>query len=67
MGPMVTLFDIVKKGFQGNFQWVEAVNDIDTAKIRLRELSAESKEEFFVFRNIDLRVVASSRTFFAPQ
>jgi hypothetical protein len=67
MGPMVTLFDIVKKDFQGNFQWVEAVNDIDTAKIRLRELSAESKEEFFVFRNIDLRVVASSRTLFAPQ
>jgi hypothetical protein len=64
---MVTLFDIVKKDFQGNFQWVEAVNDIDTAKIRLRELSAESKEEFFVFRNIDLRVVASSRTLFAPQ
>ena len=61
---MATLFDILKKDFQGNFQWVEAVNDIETAKSRLRELSAESRDEFFVFRNIDLRVVATSRTFF---
>jgi len=58
---MTNLFEILKKDSRGNFQWVEGVNDIDTAKIRLNQLSAESQDEFVVFRNIDLRVVATSR------
>jgi len=36
MAQMATLFDILKKDFQGNFQWVEAVNDIETAASFLR-------------------------------
>jgi hypothetical protein len=54
------LFDILKKDQNGNFHWIEAVNDIETAKTRLKQLSVESTEEFIVFRNADLRVVASS-------
>ena len=57
---MRTLFDILKKDRNGTFQWVEEVNDIETAKARLRQLSAKSTDEFVVFRRIDLRVVASS-------
>jgi len=57
---MNTLFDILRKDRTGKFLWVEAVNDIDTAKTRLLELSAASTDEFVVFRNIDLRVVAAS-------
>jgi hypothetical protein len=54
-----TLFDILKKDPKGTFHWIESVRDIDTAEARLRKLSAESADEFVVFRNIDLRVVAT--------
>ncbi len=57
---MRTLFDILKKDRNGTFLWVEEVNDIETAKARLRQLSAKSSDEFVIFRRIDLRVVASS-------
>ena len=57
---MRTLFDILKKDRKGTFLWVEEVNDIETAKARLRQLSAKSSDEFVIFRRIDLRVVASS-------
>jgi hypothetical protein len=57
---MNTLFDILRKDPKGNFHWIEAVNDIETAQMRLKQLSAASVEEFVIFRNIDLRVVASS-------
>ena len=57
---MKTIFDILKKDRKGTFHWVEAVNDIDTAQTRLLQLSAESTDEFVVFRNIDLKVVATS-------
>ena len=55
---MKTLFDILKKDARGTFHWVETVGDIDTAEARVRQLCAESQDEFVVFRNIDLRVVA---------
>jgi len=54
-----TLFDILKKDPKGTFHWVEAVRGIDTAEARLRKISADSADEFVVFRNIDLRVVAT--------
>ena len=58
---MRTQFDILKKDRKGTFQWLEAVNDIDTAKGRLVQLSTKSPEEFVAFRGIDLRVVATSK------
>jgi hypothetical protein len=39
---MNTLFDIFKKDRKGTFHWVEAVNDIDTAEARLRQLSSDA-------------------------
>jgi hypothetical protein len=55
---MNNLFDILKKDRKGTFHWVEAVRDFDAAEARVRQLCAESQDEFVVFRNIDLRVVA---------
>ena len=54
-----TLFDILKKDRKGTFHWIEAATDIDTAEARLRQLSADSSEEFVIFRGTDLRVVAT--------
>ena len=48
---MNTLFDILKKDRKGTFHWVEAVNDIDTAEARLRQLSSESSDQFVVCRH----------------
>jgi hypothetical protein len=54
-----TLFDILKKDPKGTFHWIETVTDMDTAEARLRKLSAESSDDFVIFRAIDLRVVAT--------
>ena len=54
-----TRFDILKKDRRGTFHWIESVTDIDTAEARLRKLCAESSEEFVIFRESDLRVVAT--------
>ena len=48
---MSTLFDILKKDHKGTFHWVEAVNDIDTAEARVRQLSSESSDEFVICRH----------------
>lgn len=58
---MKTVFDILKKDRRGTFLWLEAVDDMEEAKTRLRQLSEQSKDEFVVFRNVDLQVVATSR------
>jgi hypothetical protein len=55
------VFDILKRDSKGTFLWLEAVRDLETAQARLRQLSAQSKDEFVVFRNADLQVIASSR------
>ena len=53
-----TRCDILKKDRTGTFHWLEALKDLDTAEARLRQLSKDSAEEFVVFRQTDLRVVA---------
>jgi hypothetical protein len=59
---MTALFDILEKQPNGTFEWVEEANDIQTARTRLEQLSAaESQCEFVVFRQIDLRIIATSR------
>jgi hypothetical protein len=58
---MTTVFDILKKDRRGTFLWLEAVNNMEAAQTRLRQLSEHSTDEFVVFRNVDLKVVATSR------
>jgi hypothetical protein len=57
---MRTRYDILKKDRKGTFQWLETANDIETAKARVLQLSSESPDEFVVFRETDLQVVATS-------
>jgi hypothetical protein len=59
---MRTLFDILRKDSEGTFEWLETVNDFETAKARVLDLSSESLDEFVIFRATDLQVVATSRT-----
>ena len=58
---MNTLLDILKKDSKGTFHWLETANDIEAAITRVLQLSLESPDEFVVFRETDLRVVATSR------
>jgi hypothetical protein len=58
---MSTLLDILKKDSKGTYHWLETANDIEAAITRVLQLSSESQEEFVVFRETDLRVVATSR------
>jgi hypothetical protein len=59
---MTALFDILKKERDGTLVWVEAANDIQTGRSRLEQLSAaESSCEFVVLRQIDLRIIVTSR------
>ncbi|MGA2299259.1 MAG: hypothetical protein ABSG77_01040 [Candidatus Acidiferrum sp.] len=42
-------FDILKKIGAVNFEWVEAVRDLQTAEARIQELQARSPGEYVVF------------------
>jgi hypothetical protein len=42
-------FDILKKIGAVNFEWVEAVRDVQTAEARIQELQARSPGEYVVF------------------
>jgi hypothetical protein len=44
-------FDILKKEPEGSFRWFEAVNDLESANIRIKELIAISPGEYVVFDN----------------
>ena len=46
---MSPAFDIVKKIGAVNFEWVEAVRDMQTAEARIQELQARSPGEYVVF------------------
>ena len=58
---MSTLLDILKKYNKVTFHWLETANDIEKAITRVMQLSSESKDEFVVFRETDLKVVATSK------
>jgi PilZ domain-containing protein len=53
---MRALFDIVKKDRKGTFQWLGTVNDIETAKALVAQLSLESPDEFIVFCETQARI-----------
>jgi hypothetical protein len=42
-------FEILKKEPAGSFRWFEAVTDLESANIRIRELIALSPGEYVVF------------------
>ena len=42
-------FDTLKKERDGSFRWFEAVNDLGSANIRIREIIASSPGDYIVF------------------
>jgi hypothetical protein len=46
---MKSAYDIFRKDLLGTPVWMESVQDIETAKLRLRELPRRSPGEYFVF------------------
>ena len=58
---MRTLLDILRKDSNGSFHWLETANDIEAAITRVLQLSSEFPDEFVVFSETDLKVVATSR------
>jgi hypothetical protein len=57
---MVTLsYDIFRRGAGGDHIWVEAARDLESAKSRIIELSAEKPGQYVVFNQRSGRMVSS--------
>ena len=52
-------YDIFRRGAAGDHVWVEAVRDLETAKTRIIELSAETPGQYVVFKQRSGRMVSS--------
>ena len=57
-------FDILKKESEGSFRWVEAVNDLESANIRIKELIALSPGEYVVFDRRTYNVIPAAPSSF---
>ena len=53
-------YDILKKD-NANLVWVEAAQDLEIAKARIRELVAASKGDYVVFDQRTRKIVANSQ------
>ena len=52
--------DILMRHNDGSYVWLEAAHDLESAKARLRELSAQHPAEYFVFDHRAQKVVADT-------
>ena len=59
---MESLFDILQKIGDLNFLWIEAVDDIRTAKARIVELQELTPGEYVVFDQRTQKVVAQRKS-----
>jgi len=55
-----TPYDIFRKDLLGTPVWMEAVQDLETASRRVRELAARSPGEYFVFSQESQEIVSST-------
>ena len=53
-------YDIFRKDLLGTPVWMEAVQDIETAKLRMMELSGRSPGEYFVFSQETQEIVSNT-------
>ena len=53
-------YDIFRKDLLGTPVWMEAVQDLDTASLHVRELAARSPGEYFVFSQQSQEIVSST-------
>ena len=47
--PMVPPFDIFRRQNGGSARWLEVVTDLETARLRIKELAESVPGEYFVF------------------
>jgi hypothetical protein len=52
-------FDIFRKDLLGTPVWMEAVGDIETAKLHMRRMADRSPGEYFVFSQETNEIVSS--------
>jgi len=50
-------YDILKKDAAA-LVWVEAVNDLEAAKVRIQQLAARSEGEYVIFKQRTRQIVA---------
>ena len=64
----MTLFcyDIFKRGDRGTLVWIEAAVDLEKAKSRILELSAEAPGQYVVFNQATGRMVATGTVVASP-
>ncbi len=55
-------YDIFRKDLLGTPVWMEAVQDIATAKLRMMELADRSPGEYFVFSQESQEIVSCNMT-----
>ena len=51
------LYDIFRRDLLGTPVWMESVQDIETAKVRVMELAGRSPAEYFVFSQKSKEIV----------
>jgi len=52
-------FDILKKIDAVNFEWIEVVRDLQTAKARIQDLQVRSPGEYVIFSQRTQQIVSS--------
>jgi hypothetical protein len=57
-------FDILKKKPEGSFRWFEALDDLESANIRIEELVVLSPGEYVVFDQRTHNVIPADRSSF---
>jgi hypothetical protein len=58
-------FDILKKIDVVNFEWVEAVRDLQSAEARIQQLQARSPGEYVVFSQRTQQIVVRFKSLMA--
>jgi hypothetical protein len=59
-------YDIFRRGAAGDHIWVEAAHDLESAKTRIIELSAEKPGQYVVFNQRSGRMVSSGTVVASP-
>ena len=52
--------DILKRQSDGGFLWIEAVNDLESARTRLKALALVAPGDYFVFDHKIQQIVATT-------
>ena len=54
-------FDLFRKDTKERFAWLEAATDLSAAKMRLRELGAQTPGEYLILDYVNLQIIETLR------